>query len=89
MKAWDPARGRDPNGQEFEGGGATRFGYVLHRYPERRRSRPGNYVYGQGSGLDRIHAWFRLEKRPEGEMALVWSASMPPAGRRRVLARCA
>lgn len=73
VKAWDPARGPlTLTGKEFEGGGATRFGYVLHRYPEREKiSDQGNYVYGQGSGLDRIHAWFRLEKRPEGEMALV------------------
>ncbi len=58
-------------GRDFTGGGAPHFGHGLHAFPGRvRLSDDGNYVYGKGTGADRMTAWFRLEPAPAAGVRL-------------------
>ncbi|MBT3375430.1 MAG: DUF4838 domain-containing protein [Lentisphaerae bacterium] len=49
-------------GRDFSGGGALKYGYHLHVFPERRKvSDDGNFIYGKGTRpYDRMTAWFRM-----------------------------
>jgi hypothetical protein len=58
-------------GRDFEGGGASHFGYDLCAFPGRiKLSDRGNYVYAKGSGADIMTARFRLEALPAVDLAL-------------------
>jgi hypothetical protein len=71
-------------GEEFQGGGGVLHGYGFHVYPARKRvSEHGNYVYGQGTSVDRITGWFRLGDVPAGGLALTLyglKCPRPPGG---------
>ena len=74
IKVFDPnAQPLTLTGKEFIGGGALRFGYGLHVFPDRTKiSDAGNYIYGVGTKpFDRIKAWFKLETVPEAGLQLV------------------
>jgi len=72
-------------GRDFSGGGALRYGYHLHVFPERIQvSDNGNFVYGEGTcPYDRLIGWFRLETLPSRvvTMELVGlNCPSPPGG---------
>ena len=79
-KVFDPDEGLALQGNEFQGGGALRFGYGFRGYPSGiTLSKLGNYVYGQGtSPHDSIKGWFRLPEAPGSALYLSVMGALTP-----------